>query len=111
MRCHITAKCCLDNSAKKRTQKVQNCCVRFIYDLRKFHISYKYVGLGWLMMDNRIKLHLSHFVMKIINDPSSHLSLIDKLVFRFDISLPNSSLKFAANNFKSKLSLFYFIYS
>ena len=41
-----------------RIQKVQNCCLRYIYGLRKYdHISHKLQSAGWLSMKNRAQLN------------------------------------------------------
>ena len=58
---------CLDVLSSSRVQKIQNSCIRFIYNLRRRdHVSHKLVELGWLNMHNRRKLHLASFVRRVL---------------------------------------------
>lgn len=77
---------CLDAQSRSRIQKVQNACLRFIYGVRKFdHISHLYRTINWLRMDERRILHLCIFVVKIVNNPNSPISIRERLVFRHNI--------------------------
>lgn len=52
----------------KRIQMVQNNCLRFIYNIRKYDsITYKLTEAGWLSMGNRRQLHTLLFYKKLIN--------------------------------------------
>lgn len=80
--CDVVFGPCLNSFFRRRIQLVQNYCCRFVFGLRMFdHISHKINELGWLRMENRVKLHLACFVFKIQNTPSSTV-LKDKLVPR-----------------------------
>lgn len=73
---------CLTLTYKKRIQKVQNFCVRYIYGLRKFdHVSQKINELKWLNMENRRFLHINTFVHKLLNS-NIYCSLNSKLIRR-----------------------------
>jgi len=49
-----------------RLQKMQNICVRFIFNLRKYdHISSYYIKLNWLQLNQRRKLHFGCFIYKL----------------------------------------------
>lgn len=77
---------CLDLESRLRIQKVQNACVRFIFNIRKFdHVTPFFKELNWLKMDSRRTLHLCTFVVKIINNPAAPLSIKERLIFRRDI--------------------------
>lgn len=50
-----------------RLQKIQNCCLRFAYGIRKFdHISHKMIESGWLSLNNYGTLHLLTLVHKTL---------------------------------------------
>lgn len=73
---------CLNLIYKKRIQKVQNFCVRYIFGLRKFdHVSQKLKDLKWLNMENRRSLHINTFVHKLLN-LNIDCSLNSKLIKR-----------------------------
>ena len=58
----------LTKSLVDKIQKVQNACVRFIYNLRKYdrdHISPFLKKLGWMNMFNRRLLHSYTLMFKI----------------------------------------------
>lgn len=47
-------------------QKIQNSCLRFCFNLRKFdHISNKFKESNWLNLDERFKVHLACLIFKI----------------------------------------------
>lgn len=53
---------------KNSLQKIQNSCLRFIYNLRKFdHISDKFRESHWLNLDERFQLHMACLIYKINN--------------------------------------------
>ena len=90
----------LNKSLVEKIQKVQNSCVRFIYNLRKYdrdHISPLLVKLGWLNMSNRRLLH-SYSIMFKIDKKLAPQYLID-LVPR-NMSVHNYNTR-AANNFRN----------
>tara|TARA_B110000196_G_scaffold300609_1_gene294106 strand:- start:3 stop:1169 length:1167 start_codon:yes stop_codon:yes gene_type:complete len=73
----------MSNAVATKIQKVQNACVRFIFNLRKFdreHISPYLVKLGWLNMESRRNLHALTLMYKIDNDMAP--SYISELVPR-----------------------------
>ena len=76
---------CLDNSDVRRVQKVQNCCVRFIFGLRRHNrISHKLQEISWLNMHDRRKLHATCFYYKILKFQTPPY-LYNKITFRSDI--------------------------
>ena len=61
----------MNKALSAKLQKVQNACIRFIFNLRKFdreHISPYIIKLGWLNMESRRNLHALTFMHKIDND-------------------------------------------
>ena len=73
----------MSNAFAVKVQKVQNACVRFIFNIRKFdgvHISPYLVKLGWLNMESRRNFHSLTLMYKIDNDMAP--SYIKKLVPR-----------------------------
>lgn len=80
--CYIVYYPCLDMVNKKRIQKVQNTCCRYIFDLRKFdHVSNKISQIGWLNMENLFKYFILVFVHNICIT-STPLYLKEKLIPR-----------------------------
>lgn len=80
--CDVVYGFCLDSTDKNRIQKVQNSCIRFIYNLRKYdHISHTFKDLVWLNMENRRRLHFLVFVKRIV-DSSIPSYLFNRLVHR-----------------------------
>lgn len=56
----------LDLAYKYKLQKIQNSCIRFIFDLkREDHVSHKLSELRWLNMSDRCKLHFACFLHKV----------------------------------------------
>ena len=58
----------ISNILSSKIQKVQNACVRFIFNIRKFdreHISPYLVKLNWLNMESRRNLHALTLMYKI----------------------------------------------
>ena len=90
----------LTKSLVEKIQKVQNSCVRFIYNLRKYdrdHISPLLQKLGWLNMSNRQLLH-SYVIMFKIDKKLAPQYLID-LIPR-NLSIHNYNTR-AANEFRN----------
>lgn len=80
---------CLDNITQHRLQKIQNCCCRFVFGLRKFdRVSSKINELGWLKIGNLYKYHMSVFVYRILST-SSPSYLREKLIFRYNVHCVN----------------------
>lgn len=70
---------------KSRIEKVQRCCMRFIYGIRKFErVTHKLKELNWLTMENRRKLHILILYRRIMIEGSPPY-LRDRLKFRTDI--------------------------
>jgi Reverse transcriptase (RNA-dependent DNA polymerase) len=56
----------INENLKNKLQKMQNRCIRFIYNRKKFdHISSCYKELNWLKLDKRRELHLGCLIYKI----------------------------------------------
>lgn len=48
-------------------QRIQNACVRFCYNLRKFdHISNKFLETGWLNLNERYQVHMACLTYNIV---------------------------------------------
>ena len=63
----------MNNDLKNQLQKIQNICVRFIYNLKKYdHISMFYIRLNWLKLEQRRLLHFGCLIYKmyLYNSPS-----------------------------------------
>ena len=83
-----------------KIQKVQNACVRFIYNLRKYdrdHIKPYILELGWLNMYNRRMLH-SYTMMYKVDMKLAPQYLIDLIPRNRDIHNYNTR---SANNFRN----------
>ena len=73
----------ISNVLASKIQKLQNACVRFIFNLRKFdreHISPYLIKLNWLNMESRRNLHALTLMYKIDNNLAP--SYISELVNR-----------------------------
>lgn len=76
---------CLDAITQCRLQKIQNCCCRFVFGLRKYdRVSAKIHQVGWLKLDNVYKYHMSVIVKRILSS-SSPPYLREKISFRRDL--------------------------
>ena len=67
----------LKTALESKIQKVQNCCVRFIFNIRKYdreHITPYVLKLGWLNMKNRRLHHSLTLMYKIDKKNCSQLS-------------------------------------
>lgn len=70
---------------KYSLQKVQNSCIRYCYNLRKFdHISEKFTESKWFNLEERFHIHMSRIVFKI-NYSKKPKYLHDKLLKGTDI--------------------------
>jgi Reverse transcriptase (RNA-dependent DNA polymerase) len=97
---------CLDSLTKYRLQKMQNCCCRFIFGLRKYdHVSEKFKSLRWLKIDNLFNYQLSVLVHKILSTSSPEY-LHQKLIFRGEIHKLNVRSVGSLNLPKSRLVIF-----
>lgn len=66
-------------------QKIQNCCLRFSYNLRKFdHVSEKLGQSNWLTLNERFELHLAKLVFKLDSSGRPHY-LRERLVSGSDV--------------------------
>jgi hypothetical protein len=75
----------LDCYNKKRVQKLQNCCIRFICGIRRGQrVSHKLQDLCWLNMFNRRSLHGVCFYYKVIKFKCPPY-LYNKIEFRSDV--------------------------
>lgn len=76
---------CLDAVCRRRIQKIQNSCLRFIYGLSRYsRVSYKLHDAGWLSMEKKFKLMSAVFFHKLIlrKTPSY---LTNKIRYRTDV--------------------------
>lgn len=97
---------CLDVRTKMRLQKIQNSCIRFIYNLRaRDHVRHKLKELKWLNMENRRKLHLACAIHKL-KDTGTPKYLKEKLVFRYTVHNINTRNFKNLNIPKYKTTLF-----
>lgn len=66
-------------------QRLQNYCIKFCYNLRKYdHVTTLYTRSGWLNLDERFKLHFASLIFKIIRLQTPSY-LFEKLIPRSDI--------------------------
>lgn len=66
--CDVVYSNFIDSVEKRRIQRVQNSCCRFIFSLRRYdHISHTFSGLNWLNMQFRRRLHFLVFVHRILS--------------------------------------------
>jgi hypothetical protein len=73
------------NKDKESLQRVQNCCLRFCFNIRKFdHISYKYKEAGWMRLPERFLLHFGVFLFQLSKRQLPHY-LYKKLIKHSDI--------------------------
>ena len=76
---------CLDTSDIQRIQKLQNCCLRMIFGIRRRqHISHKLKETGWLNMHNRRILHAICFYYRVLKFKCPPY-LLTRVVFRTDV--------------------------
>lgn len=81
---------CLDKITQHRLQKIQNCCCRFVFGLKKYdRVTEKINQLRWLKLDNTYNYHMS-VVIKRILATSSPPYLREKIVFRRDLHSINT---------------------
>lgn len=74
---------------RRRIQRVQNACCRYIFGLRKYdHVSATLAQLNWLHMENRRRVLFLTFIHRIITTQSP-LYLYDKLSKRQDFHSVN----------------------
>lgn len=84
---------CVDLDAKRRMQRVQNSCIRFIYGIRKFdHVSFKLKELNWLNMEQRRTLYMLSLFHKIITTKTPQY-LYNKIRYRSDVHNVNIRYK------------------
>lgn len=80
----------MTNSLKKRIQRVQNSCIRYIFGLRKYdHISPYLQTLNTLNMEGRTRSHALTLMHKIVRKIAPTY-LIGKLSYRQDIHNHNT---------------------
>lgn len=77
--------CTLLKKDQQSLQKIQNSCLRFCYNLRKFdHISENFQQSKWLTLNERYKLHMACLIHKI-NENRCPTYLFHKLIRGADI--------------------------
>ena len=70
---------------KVRLQRLQNSCLRYSYNLRKYdHISDKLTDSKWLNLDERFRVHMACFVFKV-ETMKTPKYLYDKLIKISDV--------------------------
>lgn len=58
---------CLDAVCRRRIQRIQNSCLRFVYGLSRYsRVSYKLRDAGWLNIENKFKLMSAVFFHRLI---------------------------------------------
>ena len=88
---------CLDSTDVRRIQKLQNCCMRFIFGIRRRErISYKLKELNWLNMAQRRSLHSICFFYKILKTKSPPY-LLRRVTYRTDIHHINIRHRYLIN--------------
>lgn len=76
---------CLTTLDNQRLQRIQNSCIRFIFNLRKYdHISHKLKEIGWLDIQKRRILHSCVLFNKILILKTPPY-LFEKISYRTDI--------------------------
>ena len=76
---------CLTYDDKRRLQKIQNNCCRFVYGLKKYdHISEKIMRMHWLKVSYLFQFLLLVFIYKLLKT-STPIYLRSALVFRSDV--------------------------
>jgi len=61
----------LSENLQNKLQKLQNICIKFIFNLKKYdHINDYYNTLNWLKLNKRREYHLGCYIFKIINNKS-----------------------------------------
>lgn len=69
------------NRDKESLQRVQNACIRFSYNLRKFdHVTYHFKQSKWLNLSEHFECHMACLIFKVIKhkSPSYLLSKLKK---------------------------------
>lgn len=65
--CDVVYSPCLDLLTSNRIQKVQNSCIRFIFNLRKReHVSHRIREIHWLKMKQRVMVHYANLVHSVV---------------------------------------------
>ena len=83
--CDVIYDPCLNSLDINRIQKLQNCCFRLIYGIRKYdHISNTFILSKWLNMKNRRYIYADCFFHKILKTKSPAY-LYNKITFRTDV--------------------------
>ena len=85
----------LDQKLQYKLQKIQNSCVRFIFNIRKYdHISEYYIKLNWLeTLHKRRLFHLGCFMFDIIISKTPDY-LYDLLISTSEIHNYNTRKRF-----------------
>jgi Reverse transcriptase (RNA-dependent DNA polymerase) len=101
MSCHL----------KNKLQKVQNMCLRFIFNKKKFdHISSHYNELGWLKLEKRRDLHMGCLIYKIKQNKTP-IYLYNMLLDSNDIHGHNTRTQFFIpsinNNYGKRMFKFF----
>lgn len=84
---------CLDTRTAGRIQKIQNNCVRLVFNLtRRDHVTCKLNELGWLNMHNRRQLHYSCFLHKMFttNHPEYLIKKLNQRSTSHNINIRHS---------------------
>lgn len=93
--CDVVYDPCLSRNDINRIQKLQNCCLRLIFGIRKFeHIRHTFKENNWINMRNRRYFHSVCFFIKILQSKSPPY-LYNKITFRTDVHNINIRYKHA----------------
>ena len=91
---------------QSKLQRVQNCCLRFIYSIRKHqHISHTLTVANWLNMKNRLHYHTVALIHRVLTEKKPSY-LHRKIKFRTDIHNVNIRRKNLICCPKHKLQIF-----
>ena len=97
---------CLDVQSKTRLQRIQNSCIRFIFNLRfRDHVSHRLSDLRWLNMGDRLKLHLGCLLHRLLESETPKY-LRDKLTHRIATHDRNTRNNYLLNIPRHRTALF-----
>jgi len=97
---------CLDSADKTRVQRLQNCCLRFIYGIRKRdRITHALEWAGWLSMTQRRVLHVACFYHRVLLTKTPPY-LYNKIRYRTDVHNLNLRYKHTLTIPKHNLEIF-----
>lgn len=104
--CDVLYNRCIDGIDKKRIQRVQNSCLRFIFGIRRRSpVSHTLERVGWLCMAERRSLHACCFYHGLLVNASPPY-LYNRIRFRSDVHNLNIRHRFTITIPRHRLELF-----